>query len=266
MDWICLSHINAANNTVLPYAGQVAARGLALCEDSGSANAYAATLSPTVSSYTEGLTVLLRAGTTNTGACTLAVDGLTAVAIKMPDGANALAGAMCADGIYLLCYDGSVFKLLNASQAQVPAIIQTQTATYSGYAALSTTIPLDDTIPTSTEGAEMMSVSITPTTSSRMIIRVNGMLASGSTTTLSGALVVHGESAAFAASGIYVDTINHPRHFTMFAEHQPGSTTPITYKFRAGGGASTMRPNGNSTGRLFGGTARWVMTVEEYSQ
>ncbi len=266
VDWICLSQINAGANTVLPYAGQQAARGLHLCSDTGATNAYATTLLPAVSSYTTGLTVLLTAASTNTGACTLAVDGLSPVAIKMPDGAAALPGALCAQGIYMLCYDGTAFKLLNPSQAQSAAILQTQTATYSGYGVLSTSIPVDDSIPTSTEGAEMMSVSITPTTaSSRMVISANGMFASGSATTLTASLVVHGESAAFVASGTYVDTINQPRAFSIVSDHMPGSTAPITYKLRVGAGAGTVRANGNSTGRLFGGVARWIMTVEEYS-
>lgn len=267
VDWIVLSQINASANTVLPYAGQQVMRGLHLHADTGGADAYAVSMLPTVSSYTAGLTVLLSAASTNTGSCTLAVDGLSAVAVKMPDGSNALPGALRANGIYLLCHDGANFKLLNPSQAQTPAILQTQTATNSGFALLSTVLPMDDSVPTHTEGTEVMSVSITPTTSSsRMVIRVTGFYSSGVATGLNGALIVHGDSSAFAASTSYGDTINVPRNFSMMADHVPGSMAPLTYKLRLGPASGTARPNGTGSGRLFGGSARWMMTVEEYSQ
>lgn len=267
VDWITLSQINASANTVLPYAGQHAMRGLHLHADTGSVDAYAVSMLPAVSSYSAGLTVLLSVANTNTGACTLVVDGLSAVAVKMPDGSSALAGALRANGIYLLCYDGTHFKLLNPSQVQTPAILQTQTTTHSGYALLSTVLPMDDSVPTLTEGTEIMSVSITPTTaSSRMVIRVMGFYSSGAATGFSGALIVHGESSAFAVSTNYGDTINVPRNFNMMADHIPGSTTPLTYKLRLGPATGTARPNGTGSGRLFGGCARWTMTVEEYSQ
>ena len=267
VDWICLSQINATANTALPYAGQSASRGLHLRSDTGATDAYAVVLLPAISSYAAGQTILLLAATGNTGACTLAVDGLSPVAIKMPDGSNLPAGAMRANAVYLLCHDGTVFKLLNPSQGQTPAILQTQTATYSGYAAISSSIPIDDSIPTSTEGAEIISLSITPTTAtSRMVLRVTGSFASNTATTVAGALVVHGDSAAFATTSTYITTVNQPIGFGMMAEHLPGSTAAITYKFRTGAGSGTLRPNGNTSGRLFGGTGRWMMTVEEYSQ
>ncbi len=267
VDWICLSQINAGSNTVLPYAGVQASRGLHLHDDSGSLNAYAAALSPTVSSYTAGLTVLLKAAHTNTGACTLAIDGLSAVAVKMPDGGNAIAGALRANGIYLLCYDGANFKLLNPSQAQTPAVLQTQTATYSSYALLATTLPFDDTIPTSTEGTEIMSVSITPmTATSKMVIRAAGFGACGLATNFSCSVVVHGESSAFAASTVYAPDTNYTNGLSILTEHVPGSLSPITYKLRVGAGSGWSRPNSNGAGRMFGGIARWQMVVEEYSQ
>jgi hypothetical protein len=55
------------------------------------------------------------AGLTNTGACTIDVDTLGAVAIKVAGGADPWAGAITAGGIYLLFYDSgaSVWQLLN---------------------------------------------------------------------------------------------------------------------------------------------------------
>jgi hypothetical protein len=49
--------------------------------DAVGSDAYAITLSPAISSYTDGLLVAFRAATANTGGATLAIDGLTAKAI-----------------------------------------------------------------------------------------------------------------------------------------------------------------------------------------
>lgn len=49
----------------------------------------------------------------NTGACTLAVDGLTATAIKKADGADPDADDLKAGGIYDFVYTGTVFQVIN---------------------------------------------------------------------------------------------------------------------------------------------------------
>lgn len=267
VDWICLSQIHAGTNTVLPYTGQQVSRGLTLSTDSGTTDAYAVTLQPAISSYAAGLTILMKADSDNTGACTLAVDGLSPIAIKMPDGAVALPGAVRDGGIYLLCHDGSAFKVLNPSQAQTPGCLQAVSSTYSGYATLTATIPSDDTIPTATEGSEVLSVSITPKmATSRMVIRFTGFGTASTTGFVVATCVVEGQSSAIASTVLYVDTTSQPRAIALTAEHLPGSTSPITYKLRAGPSGGSLRPNGGSTSRMFGGVAKWIMTVEEYAQ
>ncbi len=267
VDWICLSQINAGANTALPYIGQEASRGLRLHADTGGVNAYEVTMAPAPSSYSEGLTVLMKASTANTGTATLAVNGLTATAIKMPDGTALVSGAIHSNGIYILCHDGANFRLLNPSLAQTTAILQTTVATYSGNTAMSSVIPADDTIPTATEGSEIISVSITPkSTTSKMVIRALGMCATSSNFPMMATLVVHGESSAFAVAATYTDTAAYPRQLSIYGEHAPGSLSPIIYKLRLGANAGSIRANGSSSGRQFGGIAKWMMTVEEYAQ
>lgn len=81
--------------------------------DTGAANAYVVTLSPAIAAYTIGQQILFKATAANTGASTLAVNGLTATFIKKrvtePLAANdILAGMMC-----LVVYDGTNFVLMN---------------------------------------------------------------------------------------------------------------------------------------------------------
>jgi hypothetical protein len=92
--------------------------------DGGAANAYTATMPKTWTSYVNGATVLLEigAGNTNTGACTLNVDGLGARAIKTFAGADPAASDLEAGKTYHLVYDASAsqFKMLSyASQDTV---------------------------------------------------------------------------------------------------------------------------------------------------
>lgn len=83
----------------------------------GPANAYTATNETTGvwASYITGAVIALKipAATTNSGASTLAVDGLAAKAIKTCDGGAVVSGDLVAGGIYLLAYDGTNFQILN---------------------------------------------------------------------------------------------------------------------------------------------------------
>lgn len=114
-DWITLFSVNATANTAAPYLGTAAVRILNHAADTGSANAYALAPSPAVSAYAAGQMVTLKPVNANTGASTLAVSGLSAVAVKMQDGSALSAGAMLAGGVYLLMHDGTNFVLLNPS-------------------------------------------------------------------------------------------------------------------------------------------------------
>lgn len=114
-DWITLFSVNAAANTAVPYLGTAAVRLLNHAADTGTANAYAIAPSPAIAAYVAGQLVTLKPANANTGASTLAVNGLSAVAVKMQDGSALSAGAMLAGGVYLLMHDGTNFVLLNPS-------------------------------------------------------------------------------------------------------------------------------------------------------
>ena len=80
---------------------------------SGSANARTITLTPALGSYFAGLTVrFINGAAANTGAATLDVDGLGAVAIRKGDGTVDLdAGDLAASALVTVVHDGSVFRL-----------------------------------------------------------------------------------------------------------------------------------------------------------
>jgi hypothetical protein len=64
-----------------------------------------------------GFRICFRASATNTGAATVAVDGLSAVAIKRPNNDALSAGDIVSGGFFDLAFDGTNYKLLAAGAA-----------------------------------------------------------------------------------------------------------------------------------------------------
>lgn len=134
-DWITLGELHAGNNTFNPYYGAAAGRLLGHATDTGPANAYAVAPSPAVTAYTTGQIVTLKPANANTGSSTIAVNGLAAKNIKMPDGTNPPANALLTTGTYILVYDGTNFILTNPSVSAQSVL----TARGSSIASASTT-------------------------------------------------------------------------------------------------------------------------------
>lgn len=81
--------------------------------DAGATDAYAITVSPAITAYATGQVFTFEANTANTGACTLAVNGLTATAIKKNNNTDLLTGDIAAGQIVQVVYDGLNFQLLS---------------------------------------------------------------------------------------------------------------------------------------------------------
>ncbi len=87
--------------------------------DTGAVNAYAIALSSPLTAHIVGMPIRFKAANTNSGASTIAINALAAVAIKVLSGNGTLmdlrAGHIKAGGIYTLVYDGAYYLLLNPS-------------------------------------------------------------------------------------------------------------------------------------------------------
>lgn len=83
----------------------------------GSANAYAITLSPPLPALIPGLPITFLANHTNTGPSTLNVDGLGAVAIRNVN-QNLVAGQIQGGQIVTVMYDGAHFQMVSAMRVQ----------------------------------------------------------------------------------------------------------------------------------------------------
>lgn len=90
--------------------------------DSVGTDAYAITLSPAPASYVEGMEVRFKAGTANTSAATLNVNGLGAVAIKKLHDQDLATGDIEAGQIVIVVYDGTVWQMMSeVAQTSAPA-------------------------------------------------------------------------------------------------------------------------------------------------
>lgn len=98
---------DAAAKTDYASAADVIDQHLTYYVDSGSANTYAITPSPSLGAYAEGQKVVFRAANANTGASTLNVNTLGAIAIQTNDGNALVGGEIVAGGYYEVVYDAN---------------------------------------------------------------------------------------------------------------------------------------------------------------
>lgn len=111
---------NAAARTDYASAADVQDQDLIYAVDSGAADAYVITLPVSLGALEEGQRVVFRSSATNTGASTIAVNGLAATAIQTPDGNALTAGMVVTGGYYEVTYDanGSRFVLTSPHSFQ----------------------------------------------------------------------------------------------------------------------------------------------------
>jgi len=129
------------------------------------------------------------------------------------------------------------------------------------------TIPDDDTIPQSTEGTEVLTVTITPKYADS-IIRVTADFSCIITSSL-----VPVKCCLFRDSGtdtdkISVDTGNSSGQFSPRVTHDydANATTSTTFKVRAGSTGGTAWVNASASTRRFGGVSSVTFVAEEIRQ
>jgi len=139
---------------------------------------------------------------------------------------------------------------------------------YTSNADLSGTIPFDDTTPQDSEGDQIVTATITlKFSASRVRVSLSGFVASvGDAWQFTGALFSSVSANAIQAIRIAADSDGGATNFypvNMVVEHAPASVGPLTYQFRAGGGGSTYRFNGTTSGRAYGGASRVALVLQE---
>lgn len=152
-----------------------------------------------------------------------------------------------------------------AVSTATPVFVNRFSATpYTANADLTTTIPLDDSTPTSSEGSEILTVSVTTTTDTQIVrLRFQGLAAGGASDTIIWA-IFRGTTCIQACSNsggdIYAGTWQG--NVGSEVEDTPGTAGAYTYTVRIGGSAGTIRMNGSLAARYFGGTAKATLIAD----
>lgn len=114
---VTASFLNALNNHRHKGSASDGDGAIDYAEDSGAADAYAVDLSPALTGHVVGMPILFLAGNTNTGASTVNINSLGAVAVKK-NGASDLAAGDIVDGqVAIIVYDGTYYQLVNNGNA-----------------------------------------------------------------------------------------------------------------------------------------------------
>ena len=151
----------------------------------------------------------------------------------------------------------------NEIRMRTGTVIGSLSATpYTNNTALTALIPLDDTVPTSSEGTQILTLSYTPIIStSTLRCRFRGTVSNGVADNVV-ASIFQG-TTNIGSSMINVTGANTKHTFFIEAEYAPGSTSAQTITVRVGGGATDVYFNGGSAGRLLGGSQAATLVVEE---
>lgn len=127
-------------------------------------------------------------------------------------------------------------------------------------------IPVDDTIPQNTEGAECMSAGITPKAIGNILVvdAVALLSHSAANAWLTGAIFLNSAPNALAAMAAFAETAGGGVELTVRAYHTVVDLNLHTFRFRAGPHINgTMTFNGTSATRLFGGIGVSSLQVME---
>lgn len=146
------------------------------------------------------------------------------------------------------------------------AVIDRAFASYATYAALTTQIPGDNTVPQNTEGTQVLSVSLTPkSTTNRVRVRFQGEFSTNASPgSAAAALFTSASASAIASTLVTSPTADYAQPIVLEWEYVPATTSPLTFSIRVGPiSAITMKMNGTATSQFFNGTVAATLVVEE---
>lgn len=144
----------------------------------------------------------------------------------------------------------------------VGTVIQTAYQEISTSTSVTVTIPLDDTIPQSSEGTEFFTKEITPKKIGNLLkIQCFILFGTGASALGIAALFKNSDANAVSAVSALANSVLHTMTLTHF--EVVTSLTPITFKVRCGtNNGNYFRLNGSSA-RVFGGVGKSYLLIEE---
>tara|TARA_R110000772_G_scaffold143235_1_gene252750 strand:- start:18733 stop:20298 length:1566 start_codon:yes stop_codon:yes gene_type:complete len=167
--------------------------------------------------------------------------------------------------------DLKAIVLAHAPGGGVGSSLQTVMTRDTGTLTTSAVIPLDDTIPTSSEGAQLIAQAITPTSgTSKLLITVSGWGIAGASAYPIISLFRDVETAALDARMLMSTVAASAEYFpfTCVFVVDAGGTSEETYKVRVGvdNAADSLKINLGAAGGLFGSSSSTLISIQEIGQ
>jgi hypothetical protein len=164
-------------------------------------------------------------------------------------------------------WDGSAWVQINAGGGGGGAVTQIVTTSTATQAALTTNIPIDDTIPQSTEGDQVLSLAITPTDAThKLLIEAVLFIGCGAGSVWIQTALFQDSGTDALAAGVNFFTTSGAAYPTILRYSMTaGTTSATTFKVRVGQNSGTAYINGNSGGRFMGGVMVSNLTITEYT-
>ncbi len=148
---------------------------------------------------------------------------------------------VCEDGAWIGITPGG--KTVNFTSGSIASITST------------TNIPLDDTIPLVTEGAEIASLAITPANAANSIKVEAAFTFANGADSVDGIACIFRDSTCIA-SFVIADNKSDEQTWTLLTVDNPATTSATTYSIRVGSpsGSNSWHVNRNESNNTLGGT------------
>lgn len=148
----------------------------------------------------------------------------------------------------------------------VGTCVQTVYTNYSAVATGTGTIPIDDSIPQSSEGNEYMSQAITPRSATN-ILSIEILWHGSNSTNGSIAVALFQDSNVNAIAGMITAPAGAGYNVVIPLSHRmvAGTTSSTTFKVRAGAAAGTTTFNGASGSRFLGAITHASIIIREHT-
>jgi hypothetical protein len=142
-------------------------------------------------------------------------------------------------------------------------IVQTQAQYLTSSGSTGNTIPVDNTIPQITEGAEVLSKAITPTNVINHLYFNAQVIVDDATQDLVGLALFEGETADAFAVAFSTIQANIPNILTLETKKAAPAVTSTTYTVRIGAGTTSIYWNRRAGGDVYGGVATSFLRITE---